>query len=1156
MLVILSALTITSTQRAAGNTVSYQNAPGTLEVLADSYGSEIGIAANPTNFKNVVIAHNYVWPTPTSSPVRYSTDGGYSWGSSVIGQYLWGDPFLAFDASGNLYYSSFYGIATQIQVSKSTDGGATFAAPKVLAKEGSPVKFQTGGNSNGVIINYGGMAVDFPKIACDRSSSAYRNNVYVTFTGMVCTDGDGYPEYSGTVFTRSTDGGSTWGQLTPISARASKDTWKGNMAMNIGIGADGAIYIAMESAPFIVKSMDGGLTFTAPVAIFPNPGAVGLTSNFNRFPVIVPSPTQVNVIYLAFSAIPLGSSDYDIFVSKSTDSGVTWQRPVRVNDDAINNGVLQHNPFMSAAADGRLDISWWDYRYSTGTSFADMYYAYSADGGTTFCADVRLTSTTTKFDRHEGMSNDYSTVVSLPGEAVAAYAYPQPANPGGTMDAYVNHIYLAPVHNINSNAYFATIQGAIDAASASDTIEVSPGTYGLIQVAKPLTIISTNGPDLTTIDGGAMTSDSVYVTANNVRIEGFTIENGNSGVSLNGCSGAVVTGNNIVQNGLAGVWIYGASNNQIVGNKISTPLNCGVLMDLFGSPSHNTISNNLISGCVAAIYMQSGYQNLLTHNSIVGNEYGVILYVYSADNIVHHNSFVDNTFQALDSTSGINYWDDGVSAGNYWSDYAGHDSNGDGIGDTPYLIPDTGKQDNYPLIAVQGPRLTVLAVNENGQALADVPVYIDQVPAGTTAGVFTVLHGSHSVSVNAEFITAGREYAFQKWTDVTAGASRTGEFFADQTLTAQYAIEKVQNSNTGLYYSTIGQAVAAASPGNTILVGAGTYYEYVSVDSSKTSLILKGEGASTTVIDSRLIGCQMSVDINAANVVFQGFAIKPWLDGVEVRGSGAIIRDNVISDGIGAGIWTLGVSTPTLTNNRVERCGIGMLIGAMSLTSTGSSIVGNVLDGNGIGLELAYSNGAVVRENKIQHNNIGILLGRDGSLAGDAEANTIYHNNFVSNAVQASIQSIATVLNNKWDNGATSGGNYWSNYAGTDANGDGYGDTAYVINTNNKDNYPLMTPWGETPSVKYKLTVLGGYYNTRGSWVALTGTVWIDTVSVGNTGATFTVAAGTHTVQVKDPIVSKGKTYHFQYWLGGIPSSNPGSITLSGDTTIRAVYSL
>src|SRR5450759_1947936 len=45
---------------------------------------------------------------------------------------------------------------------------------------------------------------------------------------------------------------------------------------------------------------------------------------------------------------------------------------------------------------------------------------------------------------------------------------------------------------------------------------------------------------------------------------------------------------------------------------------------------------------------------------------------------------------------------------------------------------------------------------------------------------------------------------------------------------------------------------------------------------------------------------------------------------------------------------------------------------------------------------------------------------------------------------------------NNWDNGTI--GNYWSDYRGTDSNHDGIGDTPYVIDSNNKDNYPFMSP--------------------------------------------------------------------------------------------------
>lgn len=73
--------------------------------------------------------------------------------------------------------------------------------------------------------------------------------------------------------------------------------------------------------------------------------------------------------------------------------------------------------------------------------------------------------------------------------------------------------------------------------------------------------------------------------------------------------------------------------------------------------------------------------------------------------------------------------------------------------------------------------------------------------------------------------------------------------------------------------------------------------------------------------------------------------------------------------------------------------------------------------------------------------------------------NWIYQNNFVNNTHQACSTLIGST--NIWNIGYE--GNYWSDYNGTDTNHDGIGDTAYVIDANNTDYYPLMTQYNTVP---------------------------------------------------------------------------------------------
>ena len=145
-------------------------------------------------------------------------------------------------------------------------------------------------------------------------------------------------------------------------------------------------------------------------------------------------------------------------------------------------------------------------------------------------------------------------------------------------------------------------------------------------------------------------------------------------------------------------------------------------------------------------------------------------------------------------------------------------------------------------------------------------------------------------------------------------------------------------------------------------------------------------------------------------------------------------------------------------NNASSNYSIGIHLEA----SAGNSITGNTVNSNiyaGIFLVASYNN-------YIVNNNISFNKNKGVSLDLGSNSNKVFHNNFINNNIQGYDDSD---MNNQWDNGYPSGGNFWSDYVGVDEfsgpdqdmpGNDGIGDTNYSIDEDSKDKYPLMSPVG------------------------------------------------------------------------------------------------
>ena len=182
--------------------------------------------------------------------------------------------------------------------------------------------------------------------------------------------------------------------------------------------------------------------------------------------------------------------------------------------------------------------------------------------------------------------------------------------------------------------------------------------------------------------------------------------------------------------------------------------------------------------------------------------------------------------------------------------------------------------------------------------------------------------------------------------------------------------------------------------------------------------------------------------------------------------------NNVTHDSVG--IWLRYSSNNNITGNYVAEVGATWGI-TLLLSSCNNTISGNTVTNSqhGIGLQASCTHNNITR-NKIianliyglqvdsssNHTNVIGNTIADNSVGiwfSDTADNRFYHNNLVNNTQQA--YAALPVFSNVWDNGSVSGGNYWSNYNGTDSDYDGIGDIPYTIDADNVDNYPLMSPW-------------------------------------------------------------------------------------------------
>ncbi len=305
-------------------------------------------------------------------------------------------------------------------------------------------------------------------------------------------------------------------------------------------------------------------------------------------------------------------------------------------------------------------------------------------------------------------------------------------------------------------------------------------------------------------------------------------------------------------------------------------------------------------------------------------------------------------------------------------------------------------------------------------------------------------------------------------------------------------------------YPTIGEAVSHASADDVIAVKPGVYYENLQIDKSIT---LMGEDRENTLIIGEGGSDEPAVlTLAAANIKVSGFTIQSVNStnpsqnaiGIYLLGDDCTISDNIIKSNY-FGVFCAVQSSTTITNNIITlsiKDGVRFYAGSqnnisdnniianavsgVALGGYSNTVEGNTFQSNTRGLGLGASNSVVFNNTMASNTESGIFLsGSKNVIVGNEvdsnkygvyittqgaspTANEIYRNNFVNNFYNAFGNS--SYLIESWDGGSQMGGNYWSDYqtkypTAAENGNSGIENTAYTINANNLDQYPLTTPF-------------------------------------------------------------------------------------------------
>ncbi len=350
------------------------------------------LAVDPNDCFRIVASFNDYSTGDVRSGFSRSQDGGINWTGGLLLEpthMAQGNSSVGADRDGGFYLAmlSFNrnlatgqveaGIGSGIYVGFSPDGGATWAGPYLIGPD-TPTSFE-----------------DKPLLVVDTTGGPYDGIAHTAWARFLDTDGVPATFEQSRIWYRPVLAGVP-GLPPPVQISDPSGPSGGGPCP--AVGPAGQVYCAWKSGNnfYLDQSSDGGLTWGADLPIFPivqlpNPLYPGFAAI--SYPTLLAdagSGLYSGRLYVVWA--DYGAGDADVLCRRSTNGGLAWSAPVRVNDDPIANGRDQFLPWAVVGPDGTLHVMFLDRRDDPANHDFRPYYARSTDGGYSFGANLPLTA--------------------------------------------------------------------------------------------------------------------------------------------------------------------------------------------------------------------------------------------------------------------------------------------------------------------------------------------------------------------------------------------------------------------------------------------------------------------------------------------------------------------------------------------------------------------------------------------------------------------------------------------------------------------------------------------------------------------------------------------------------------------------------------------